>query len=91
MIYEKNSQKPSSSTGLPDILPGSKSIRIKINEQLALGWKEEIKQSLLLNANQENFLEKFITIAGDHLSDKHFGINELLKEMHISRTQLHRN
>jgi AraC-like DNA-binding protein len=86
----KNIHKNSSVKKPPDIPAGQDHIRNKINEQLIPGWKEEVKQSLLISANQENLLKRFITIAGDHVSDKHFGIKELLMEMHTSRTQLHR-
>ncbi|CAN5453011.1 hypothetical protein BH23BAC1_BH23BAC1_17450 [soil metagenome] len=86
----KKKAKPPSSKRSPALRPDSGGFLVKITEQLAPGWKEEIKISQLNRENQESVLKRFISVAGQHLSDKHFGVNELLREMQTSRTQLHR-
>jgi transcriptional regulator GlxA family with amidase domain len=87
----KNKLIPPSSKESPELRPDPPGgLLIKITEQLVPGWKEEIKMSQLNGEHQQSVLKRFISVAGQHLSDKHFGVRELLIEMQTSRTQLHR-
>lgn len=59
-------------------------------EQLSAAWKQEVEALQDSATGQEAFLAQFVAIAGAHVADSNFGVNDILQEMKTSRTQLHR-
>lgn len=65
-------------------------LRHYIAGQLSASWTREVEAIRETILPTDSFLERFVAIAGAHLSETDFGVKELLPEMNTSRTQLHR-
>jgi YesN/AraC family two-component response regulator len=64
-------------------------LREQIHKQLASSPSPATPISLC-NGVDQSFLERFTSIVDTHLSDDNFGVEEMVIQIGISRTQLHR-
>lgn len=82
--------KPFSPDELRLILKNLLNLRNSLADKFILDWKPGTRKVLEEVQKENSFYEKFTRIAEENLADENFGVNEMLREIGMSRTQLHR-
>lgn len=64
--------------------------RQRLREKYAAGLPDFLQKEEKVNNPEEKFLQRLVDVVQHHMEDEEFGVEELAKQVHLSRYQLHR-